>query len=90
MTVVRSSTGGRGGWPWRRPGENLTGSITEKFFTKSPMIFRLINGFRYDLKHMNREVPSGRIWAKSRSVGWSPTIGGRARWLDVSGGIAHA
>jgi hypothetical protein len=92
MKIVRRSKGGRGGYPWRRSDDNATGSITEKFFTKSPMIFRLvrsISGFRYDQKHMIREVPSGRGWAKSRSVGWSPTIGGRARMLEVFSGIAH-
>ena len=93
MKIVRRPKGGRGGYPWRRRDDNATGSITEKFFTKSPMIFRLvrsISGFRYDQKQMIREVPSGRGWAKSRSVGWSPTIGGRARMLEMSGGIAHA
>ena len=116
MVVVRRSKGGRGGYPWLPRGDNATGSITEKFFTKSAslaqlaehlfckqtvagsnpaggsIIFRLvrsISGFRYDQKHMIREVPSGRGWAKSRSVGWSPTIGGRARMLEMSGGIAH-
>jgi len=57
------------------------------------MIFRLvrsISGFRYDLKQMNREVPSGRGWANSRSAGWSPAIGGRAWMLESSGCIAHA
>jgi hypothetical protein len=92
MKIVRRSKGGRGGYPWRRREENATGSLPEKFFTKSHMIFRLvrsISGCRYVQKHMIREVPSGRGWAKSRSVGWSPTIGGRARMLEISGGIAH-
>ena len=93
MVIVRRLKGGRGGYPWRRLRENATGYTAEKFFLKSPMIFRLvrsISGFRYDQKHMIREVPSGRGWAKSCSVGWSPTIGGRARMLEMSGGIAHA
>jgi hypothetical protein len=117
MVIVRCLKGGRGGYPWRRRGDNATGYVAEKFFTKSAslaqlaehlfckqtvagsnpaggsMIFRLvrsISGFRYDQKHMIREVPSGRGWAKSCSVGWSPTIGGRARMLEMSGGIAHA
>ena len=93
MKIVRRPKGGRGGYPWRRRDDNATGSTTEKFFTKSPMIFRLvrsISGFRYDQKHMIREVPSGRGWANSRSVSWSLTIGGRARMLEMSGGIAHA
>ena len=57
------------------------------------MIFRLvhsISGFRYDQKHMNREAPIGRNWANSRRVGWSPTTGGRAWMLEMSGGITHA
>jgi hypothetical protein len=93
MKIVRRLKGGRGGCPWRRRGVDATGYVAEKFFTKSPMIFRLvrsISGCRYVLKHMIREVPSGRGWAKSRSVGWSPTIGGRARMLDMFSGIAHA
>ena len=93
MVIVRRLKGGWGGYPWRRRGVDATDSTTEKFFTKSPMIFRLvrsISGFRYDQKHMIREVPSGRGWANSRSVSWSLTIGGRARMLEMSGGIAHA
>lgn len=93
MVIVRRLKGGRGGYPWRRRGVDATGYTAEKFFTKSPTIFRLvrsISGCRYVLKHMIREVPSGRRWAKSRSVSWSLTIGGRARMLEMSGGIAHA
>lgn len=93
MKIVRRPKGGRGGDPWRRRGDNATGYAAEKFFTKSPMIFRLvrsINGCRYVQKQMIREVPSGRGWANSRSVGWSPTIGGRAWMLEMSGGITHA
>jgi len=92
MVIVRRLNRGWGGYPWLRRGGSATGSTTEKFFTKSPMIFRLvrsISGCRYVQKQMIREVPSGRGWAKSRSVGWSPTIGGRARMLDMFSGIAH-
>jgi hypothetical protein len=92
MVIVRRLNRGWGGCPWRRRGGSATGYLTEKFFTKSPMIFRLvrsISGCRYVLKHMIREVPSGRGWAKSRSVSWSLTTGGRARMLDMFSGIAH-